>query len=105
MISKKSMIVLKHEFQQKVKSKGYIIFTFLGPLLLALIFVIPALLATVDTGDKRVLSVVDSTGKFASYFEGANSLDPAINLEEEFTGTPTSEQQTKAAASAIQTDI
>lgn len=105
MISKKSMIVLKHEFLQKVKSKGYVIFTLLGPLLLSLLFVIPALLATVDTGDKRVLSVVDSTGKFASYFEGANALEPAINLEEEFTGTPTREQQTKSAASAIQTDI
>ncbi len=99
------MIVLKHEFLQKVKSKGYVIFTLLGPLLLSLLFVIPALLATVDTGDKRVLSVVDSTGKFASYFEGANALEPAINLEEEFTGTPTREQQTKSAASAIQTDI
>jgi ABC-2 type transport system permease protein len=104
MISKKSMIVLKHEFKQKVKSKGYIIFTFLGPLLLSLLFVIPALLATVDTGDKRVLSVVDSTGKFASYFEGAESSD-AIPAEEEFTGAPTRESQAKAAAKGIEAEI
>ena len=51
MISKKSMIVLKHEFKQKVKSKGYIIFTLLGPVILSLFFVIPALVATVDSAD------------------------------------------------------
>jgi ABC-2 type transport system permease protein len=104
MISKKSMIVLKHEFKQKVKSKGYIIFTFLGPLIMSLLFVIPALLATVDTGDKRVLSVIDSTGKFASYFENPEA-PAAISLEEEFSGTPSREQHAKASAKAIQSEI
>ncbi|HET6512715.1 MAG TPA: ABC transporter permease [Candidatus Kapabacteria bacterium] len=105
MLSKKSIIVLKHEFLQKVKSKGYIIFTLLGPILLSLLFVIPALLATVDTGDKRILSVVDSTGKFASYFENAKPVDPAASLEEEFTGTPSRDQQAQAVGRAIQTQI
>jgi ABC-2 type transport system permease protein len=104
MISKKSMIVLKHEFKQKAKSKGYIIFTFLGPLIMSLLFVIPALLATVDTGDKRVLSVIDSTGKFTSYFENPE-IPSAISLEEEFNGTPSREQHAKAGAKAIQSEI
>jgi ABC-2 type transport system permease protein len=72
MISKKSMIVLKHEFMQKVKSKGYIIFTFLGPILLSLLFLIPAILMNVDTGDERRIVVIDSTGKFESYFANAH---------------------------------
>src|SRR5688500_9214608 len=96
MLSKKSIIVLKHEFLQKVKSKGYIIFTLIGPLLLSLIFVIPAILATVDTGDKRVLSIVDSTGKFAGYFEGARSADPAISFEEELEASSSRDKPSKA---------
>jgi ABC-2 type transport system permease protein len=105
MISKKSMIVLKHEFMQKIKSKGYIIFTFLGPVLMSLLFVIPALVATVDTGDRRVLSVIDSTGKFARYFESAQAGEGKADSGEEFTGTPSSDQQAQAIANAIKTDI
>lgn len=103
MISKKAAIVLKHEFKQKVKSKGYIIFTFLGPILLSLLFVIPALLATVDTGDKRMLSVIDSTGKFESYFADQKKSEPAI--DEEFTGTPRTKQSQQAVGRAIQADV
>lgn len=105
MISRKSMIVLRHEFKQKVRSKGYIIFTFLGPVLLSLLFVIPAILATVDTGDKRVLSVVDSTGVFAHYFQQGISGVEADDPNEEFTGVPDQKKQHEAFAKVLETDI
>ena len=105
MVSKKAMIVLKHEFMQKVRSKGYIIFTLLGPVLLSLFFVIPAIVATVDTGDKRVLSVVDSTGKFATYFENATPSEPAASLEEEFTEAANRSKQEQAAMKALNADM
>lgn len=72
-MSSKMLIVLKHEFLQKVRSKGYIIFTLLGPVLMASLFVIPAILASVDTGDKRVIAIVDQTGKIAPYYAKAKS--------------------------------
>lgn len=70
-MSNKMYVVLKHEFLLKVKSKGYVIMTFLGPLLLSLLFVIPAAVMTVDTGDKRIIAIVDETERLAPYFEAA----------------------------------
>ncbi|HET6512728.1 MAG TPA: ABC transporter permease [Candidatus Kapabacteria bacterium] len=105
MVSKKAMIVLKHEFIQEVRSKSYIIFTLLGPVLLSLLFVIPAVISTVDPGEQRVLSIVDSTGKFTSYFENARASEPATSIEEEFTEAASSSKQEQAAMKALDADV
>jgi ABC-2 type transport system permease protein len=70
----KTFIVLKHEFMLKLRSKGFIIMTLIGPLLMSLVFVIPILFQTMNKGDTRRLSVVDSTGKLAERMV-ARSLD------------------------------
>lgn len=104
MVSKKSMIVFKHEFKQKVKSKGYIIFTFLGPILLSLLFVIPVILSTVDTGDQRVIAIVDSTGKLAPFI-AQRIAGEELSFEEELNNAKSQTSEEHAAKQAIDATI
>ena len=88
---KKMMIVLRHEFLQKVRSKAFIIMTLVGPLLMGAIVFLPAYLMSLNTGEMRTLAVVDSTGRLAgamvagSKEESPNALErrmsPKVTLE------------------------
>src|ERR1035437_9330313 len=68
----KTLIVLKHEFLQKVRSRAFIIMTLIGPLLMAAIVVVPAYFASTNTGDVRNLVVIDSTGRLAQTMVAAS---------------------------------
>ncbi|HEY3874462.1 MAG TPA: ABC transporter permease [Candidatus Kapabacteria bacterium] len=61
----KILIVLKHEFLLKVKSRAFIIMTLIGPLLMAAIVLLPAYISATDSGDVRKVVVIDSTGQLA----------------------------------------
>jgi hypothetical protein len=66
MSQSKILIVLKHEFLQKVRSKGYIILTLLAPLLLASTALIPLFIATLSSDEKKNICVIDETSVIAS---------------------------------------
>jgi ABC-2 type transport system permease protein len=65
----KTLLILKREYLTRVKKPSFIIMTFLGPLLMAMLMVVPVFLATVsDSGIKKV-AVLDETNWFKSKFE------------------------------------
>lgn len=68
----KTLIVLKHEFLLKVRSRTFIIMTLIGPLLMGAIVVVPAYFASTNTGDVRNLVVIDSTGRLAQTMVAAS---------------------------------
>jgi ABC-2 type transport system permease protein len=59
---KKLLAVIRREYVQGVRNKGFIISTLLAPAIMALFFVVPVLLATLRTGGDTRLAVVDLTG-------------------------------------------
>ena len=61
-------VVLRHEFRQKMKSKTFVIMTFIAPLLLGVVIAVPVLVTTMNEGSTKQLIVVDSTGKLGKYF-------------------------------------
>ncbi len=65
MSQSKIYIVFKHEFLQKVRSKGYLILTLLAPLLLASTALIPMFIATLNSDEKKHIYVIDETGLIA----------------------------------------
>ncbi|MDP4199666.1 MAG: ABC transporter permease [Bacteroidota bacterium] len=71
----KTLIVLRHEFLQKVRSRTFIIMTAIGPLLMGAIIVIPAYFASTNTGEVRNLVVIDSTGRLAQAMIAASNED------------------------------
>lgn len=71
----KTWLIIKREFQSRVKKKSFIIMTLLGPLLFGGLMVAPALIASLPDGPKKVL-IVDQSGLLLKY--GAKSDDKHI---------------------------
>jgi len=66
MKSNKIWTIITFEFLTRVKSKGFILSTFLGPIFLIAIMVIPGIVASLSMEDtSKRIAVIDQTGEFA----------------------------------------
>ena len=90
---KKTWAIFKREYLQVVRKRSFLILTMLGPVLLAGMMVVPALLAIRGLGERR-LAVVDGTGRLAEAFSATQadratkrSRDDRSVLEFEYTPT------------------
>ena len=59
----KFLTVLKREYLQRVRSRMFLLTTILGPVVMSLFAVVPALMLTMDVGGPVRIAVVDQTGK------------------------------------------
>ncbi len=89
---KKFLAVVKREYVQRVRSKLFIAVTLLGPFIMSLFGVVPALIMNINAGDPVKIAVVDQTGKFYSRIhntimaeapEGEESPKPAVKPKEQ----------------------
>lgn len=64
----KFLAVVKREYLQRVRSKLFIIATILGPLVMSLFGVVPALIFSIKTGEPVRLAVVDQTDRIYPRF-------------------------------------
>ncbi|QCR24778.1 ABC transporter permease [Pontibacter sp. SGAir0037] len=69
----KIWLIIQREYLTRVRKKSFIIMTFITPLLLAAFMVIPAWLATMETGAETVM-VLDESGLFADKLENKKDL-------------------------------
>jgi len=77
---KKFLAVIKREYVQRVRSKMFIVATVLGPLMLALFTVLPALIAGIEAGGPTRIAVVDESGKMLDRFQQTlNRKDDALD--------------------------
>jgi ABC-2 type transport system permease protein len=60
---KKFLAVVKREYLHRVRSRMFVVATLLGPLVMSLFAVVPALIFSIDAGDPLQIAVVDQTGK------------------------------------------
>lgn len=60
---KKLLIIVKREYLQRIRTKGFIISCLLGPVLMVGFTVVPGLLFSIKTGEAMKVAVVDLTGK------------------------------------------
>ncbi|MBK9292711.1 MAG: ABC transporter permease [Bacteroidetes bacterium] len=70
----KTLLILQREYLIRVRKKSFIIMTFLGPLLMAGLMVVPILLATLQDVGKKSVAVLDETGWFAGKFESGDQM-------------------------------
>ncbi len=61
-------LIIQREYLSRVKKKSFLIMTFVGPILMAALFVVPALLANQDSEQEHVL-VLDKSTMFLSALE------------------------------------
>ena len=60
---KKLLVIIRREYLGRIRSKGFIISSVLGPLIMIGFVVVPGLLISMQTGDATKIAVVDLTGK------------------------------------------
>lgn len=65
---KKIWLIIQREYLTRVRKKSFVIMTFLGPLLMASVWIVPLLLATQSDGVKTI-EVLDETGLFFEEFK------------------------------------
>jgi ABC-2 type transport system permease protein len=68
---KKIWLIIKREYFTRVKKRSFVIMTFLGPILMASVWIVPLLLATQSEGTK-IIEVLDETGLFFEEFKETN---------------------------------
>src|SRR4030095_241707 len=59
----KFLAVLKREYLQRVRSRMFLVTTIMGPLVMSLFGIVPALMINMEVGGPVRLAVVDQTGK------------------------------------------
>jgi len=69
----KISLIIQREYLTRVKKRSFIVLTFLGPLLMASIWIIPIYLSSLSQ-EKKVISVLDETGVFFDKFTGDEDL-------------------------------
>ncbi len=69
----KIALIIKREYLTRVKKRSFIVMTFLGPLLMAAIWIVPFYLSTIET-DAKVVAVLDESHLFDDAFKGDEKL-------------------------------
>lgn len=70
----KTVLILQREYLTRVKKKSFIIMTFLGPLLMAGLMIVPIVLASLEDVGKKTIAVLDETNLFVGKFESGDNL-------------------------------
>lgn len=70
----KTLLILQREYLTRVRKKSFIVMTFLGPLLMAALMVVPVILATVQDVGKKNVAILDETGWFTGKFESTENI-------------------------------
>lgn len=71
----KILLILQREYLTRVKKKSFIVMTFLGPLLMAALMVVPVILASLQDVGKKKVAVLDETTWFTGKFETGENLE------------------------------
>ncbi|PID88798.1 MAG: ABC transporter permease, partial [Bacteroidia bacterium] len=69
----KIALIIKREYLTRVKKRSFMVMTFLGPILMAAIWIVPFYLSTIDT-DTKVVAVLDESHLFDNAFKGDEKL-------------------------------
>lgn len=69
----KTAIIIRREYLIRVRKKSFIVMTILGPLLIAALYSIPVLIATMSEG-KRDIEIFDETGLYVDSFKSGSEF-------------------------------
>ncbi|MFN3345206.1 MAG: ABC transporter permease [Chloroherpetonaceae bacterium] len=78
-MSKKAIIIRK-EYLERIRSKGFIISTILIPLLMASFVLVPILTEFFSRDSKMVIAIYDATGKYQSAIEDAFEKQKTLSM-------------------------
>jgi ABC-2 type transport system permease protein len=70
----KISLIIKREYQTRVRKKSFIIMSILGPILMAALIVVPVLLMQMGDDETKNIAIVDYTNSFKGAFENSEEL-------------------------------
>ncbi|MFC2107407.1 ABC transporter permease [Bacteroidota bacterium] len=70
----KIMLIIRREYLSRVKKRSFIIMTFLGPILMATVFILPIILSQMSEDANKNVLVLDETGLFYGKFQDADNV-------------------------------
>lgn len=76
----KTAIVIRKEYLERVRSKGFIISTILIPILMSGFIVIPIVTTFLSRDSKTVVAIYDATGKYQSAIEAAFEKQETLSM-------------------------
>ena len=68
-------LIISREYRNRVVKKSFLWMTFLTPVLMAALIVVPIWLASIKDDEDRVVAVVDQTGLYVELFDGLECED------------------------------
>ncbi|MDP2238492.1 MAG: ABC transporter permease [Bacteroidales bacterium] len=71
----KTWLILQREYLTRVKKTSFIVMTFLGPLLMAALMIVPIVLASLEDVGKKTIAVIDETQWFTGKFESGDNME------------------------------
>ncbi len=77
---RKTAIVIRKEYLERVRSKGFIISTILIPLLMVSFILVPILTEFLSRDSKTVIAIHDATGKYQSAIEDAFEKQKTLSM-------------------------
>lgn len=76
-------LIISREYRNRVAKKSFLLMTFLTPVLMAALFVVPIWLASIKDDEERVVAVVDQTGLYVDFFEDLWCEDCSFEVVDE----------------------
>jgi len=70
----KIALIIQREYLSRVRTRTFILITLLGPILYSAFFIVPVL-AAMMSGEKRIVTVVDDSGKFKYKLKNGDDID------------------------------
>ncbi len=70
----KTLLIIQREYLSRVKKRSFIIMTFVGPLLMAALMILPAYLADWSEATEKRIAVLDETGWFLEKFKEQDNI-------------------------------
>jgi len=70
----KIKLIIQREYLTRVRKKSFIVMTFLGPILMAALMIVPVYLATLENNDEKKIGIIDESKEFIDKFKDTESL-------------------------------
>ena len=68
-------LIISQEYRNRVVKRSFLLMTFLTPILMAALIVVPIWLSTIKDDEAKVIAVVDQTGLYVDFFENLECED------------------------------
>lgn len=80
-------LIISREYRNRVAKKSFLLMTFLTPILMAALIVVPVWLASIEDDEEKIIAVIDQTGLYTDFFRNLESDDCTFQVIDNYNNT------------------